>query len=477
MNSLISRIPNKYWAYLALSIWGGLCIIMLHKSFYGIEEGAARALLLVWSVVDNVSSPIIISGLPDFRAVYLLITGFFWPGNILAAKIATIFFMAAAVWSISTWRQLSGNGESALLASGLLLISPLVIGQIDSVSVAPFLLLTFALGTWSDKTYQESPQIFGGMYFAQMFLCMVSTTLHPTGLAYPLALLWSWHKNPQAIKYNYFFGIGVIFSVLFALLLTLGWHGIDWFTNPFISISNLLFGSSDNNDAGAIRWISGIGILFTLLTVTWKQLGNLWSDLLGRVLLIAFIIGLLAADETWNIIALTICLYWGFPLLLQTSENAADGFKGQRIVVLALIFVVSTLFMLTDKERYHKTLDGELAPRDNLIQTLVEVIKDNSAPAPREPPKPPLVASQWPGLTMLACKCGTFPLPPPAQDGQILLAMVRNINYLVFDPTDSINRSLANNFASVSAGKIETVALQKGGVILRVKNAPDVVAK
>jgi hypothetical protein len=109
MNNLLARIPNKFWAYLVLAIWGGLSFTMLHKTFYGIDEGAARALLLVWSFVDNISSTTTLSGLPDFRTVYLLFTGFFWPGSIIAAKVATIILMFAAVWSVFTWRQLSGR--------------------------------------------------------------------------------------------------------------------------------------------------------------------------------------------------------------------------------------------------------------------------------------------------------------------------------------------------------------------------------
>ena len=325
MNTLLSRIPNKYWAYFALTIWGALSFTILNKAPYGIDEGAARALLFVWSVMDNVVSPIVTSGIPDFRTVFLAPTGFLWTGNVLAAKIATILVMAGATWAVHAWRQTNGNAESALLASGLLLVSPLVIDQIDTISVAPFLLMTFALGAWSDKVYREAPLVFGGMYFAQMFLCMISITLHPAGLAYPLALLWTWHKTPVGKQKNYFFG-GVIFSILFALLLTWGWHNIDWFTNPIRGLSGALLGSTSSTDLGAFRWFAGMVAIVILLLVLWKQASNLWAELLGRILLVALVTGILIGDDIWGLIALTICLYWGFPLLLQVRSNSSSGF-------------------------------------------------------------------------------------------------------------------------------------------------------
>jgi len=473
MNNWILRIPQKYWAYLALSLWGALSYLLLNKASYGVDEGAARALLLVWSVAEDVVSPIVTLGLPDFRAIFLVPVGYLWPGNVVAAKIFTMLVMSCAVWAIHRWRQHKGDSESPLLASGLLLISPLIIDQIDTISVAPYLLITFALGAWLDQVYRESPQAFGGLYFSQILLCMVSVTLHPIGLAYPLALLWAWYKTPSDVKHkNYFFG-GIIFVVLFALLLTLGWKHTEWFTNPIRSLSSLLSGSPNTEDIGILRWISGIGVFVILLLVIWKQAGNLWADFLGRTLLVAFVIGMLAGDEAWSIIVLTICLYWGMPLLLPTQTNPPSGFWGQRGMAMLLLFILSTTFMLVDKARYQMVLVGDLSPRDSLIKTLAEDSGNflNDEPGQNSTSKKPIrVASQWPGLTMLACRCDALPLPPPAKDGEALLAMLRSVNYLIFDPRDPANSSLSRNLATMDAGRVETVSLQEGGVIVEVKN-------
>ena len=448
--------------------------MLLNKTAYGIDEGAAHALLLAWSVADNVVSSIVTLGLPDFRAVILAPVGFLWTGNILAAKIATIIVMSGAAWAFHAWRRRSGDSEGALLATGLLLISPLVLEQIDTISVAPYLLLTFVLGAWADQIYRESPQAFGGMYFAQLFLCLVSVTLHPAGMAYPLALLWSWYRNPINRKQqSYFFG-GIALTVTFALILTLGWNNVEWFSNPVMGLSSIFLGSAESGETGALRWITGIGILFILLLVIWKQARNLWTDSLGQICLAALVIGILAGDEVLGIIALATCLYWGLPLILLRPTDAQGGFWQQRGVALLLVFVIATAFMNIDKARYQRVLEGNLAPRDNLIKALVENIESihNDQNKEKPPEKPLRIASEWPARTMLACRCDTLPLPPSAKDEQALFAMLRGINYLIFDPRDPQNSSLSHNLALMGAGKVETIVLQQGGVIVEIKGLP-----
>ncbi len=472
MNKWLSRIPPKYWAYLSLLLWGVLCFMLLNKTIYGIDEGAAQALLLAWSVADNVVSSIVTLGLPDFRAVFLAPAGFLWTGNVLAAKITTIIVMSVVAWLFYAWRNRSGDAESALLATGLLLISPLVLEQIDSVSVTPYLLITFVLGAWADDSYRKSPQAFGGMYFAQLLLCLASITLHPAGLAYPLALIWTWYREPVNRKQQYYFFGGISFVVLLALALTFGWSHVEWFSNPLQGLSSVVLGSADGDGVGALRWITGIGMLFVLILVIWNQASNLWADILGRTLLVALVIGLLTGDEIFGAVALIICLYWGFPLLLQ-NRAGSGGFWQQRGVVLLLVVVIATTSMSIDKLHYQDMLENKLAPRDKLIKSLVEQIvsfsKDDSKQS-LSAGKSIRIASQWPARTMLACQCDTLPMPPAAKDEQSLFAMLRGINYLIFDPRDPANKLLSQNLAMMDAGKVETVVLEQGGVIVEIKN-------
>ena len=490
MNNWLSRIPREYWGYLALSVWGALSLLLLHKTVYGIDEGAAHALLLVWSVADDLVSPIVTLGLPDFRTVFFIPVGALWTGNVVAAKVTTLIVMAFAAWSLHAWRKQSGDDESALLATGLLLISPLLQAQIDTISLAPYLLFTIAMGVWADRIYRETPQVFGGMYFTQIFLSLVCTTLHPMGLAYPLALLWGWYKNPLDKKQRDYFYFGIGGAIVFALLLTLGWNHVTWFANPLKVLANLLLGVPGLDDSDAVRWVAAIAMLCVLGWVILRQFANIWSDMLGRVLLLALIIGVLVGDETYSVIALVLCLYWGLPMLLPKAVNQQSGFWGQRGLIFTLTFVLSTAYMVMDRARYETMLIGDMSPRDSLIKTLAEEggLFLNEAPAeiptvdlaassvPEAASQQPAgkkrlrVASQWPALTMLACRCDALPLPPAAKDGAALLAMLKGVDYLIFDPRNPQNSALSFNIANMAAGRMETVALRQGGVIVQVKH-------
>jgi len=474
MNNWLSRTPQKCWAYSGLLIWAALSFMLLHKTSYGIDEGAAQALLLIWSITDNVVSPIFTLGFPDFRALFLAPVGFLWTGDVLPAKVATILIMSIATWAIHSWRLRHGESESALLATGLLLISPLLLEQIDTISVAVFLLFCFALGAWSDQIYRESTKAFGGMYFSQLFLCFVAVTLHPIGLAYPLALLWAWYKDPIDKKHQtYFFG-GIGAAILIALILTLGWSHITWFVNPIKSLAGVLLGPAPDDEFGFFHWTAGIAMLVILLAVVWKQARNLWGDLLGRTLLLGLVIGLFAGDAIFGIVALTTCLYWGLPVLLNKSTNLQGGFWRQRGFVLVLTVFLATTCMISNKFRYLSLQTANLSPRDSLIKVLAEdsglFLVDEQNQNQDAPAKKSLrVASQWPALTMLACRCDALPLPPEAKDSDALFAMLQGINYMIFDPRDLANNSLAHNLATMGVGRVETIVLQQGGVIVQVK--------
>ena len=216
-------------------------------------------------------------------------------------------------------------------------------------------------------------------------------------------------------------------------------------------------------------------MLFIVLLVIWKQASNLWADFLGRILLAALVIAMLTGDETLGLVALTICLYWGLPLLLQKQTDLNGGFWQQRGVVFLLIVVISTTFMMIDKARYQKMSEGQLAPSDSLIKAFVENIE--SLPNDEHKQNSPVektirIASQWPARTMLACRCDTLALPPAARNEQALFAMLQGLDYLIFDPRDPANSSLSRNLALMDAGKVETVALQRGGVIVEIKKSP-----
>jgi hypothetical protein len=159
---------------------------------------------------------------------------------------------------------------------------------------------------------------------------------------------------------------------------------------------------------------------------------------------------------------------------LHKETEFQGGFWQQRGVVLVLFVVISTTYMMIDKSHYKAMLAGQLAPSDSLIKAYVDNVESLASDQQKQNPpsgKPIRIASQWPARTMLACRCDTLPLPPAAKDEQSLFTMVQGVKYLLFDPRDPANHSLSHNLALMDAGKVETVALQRGGVIVEIKES------
>jgi len=473
ITNLPFNISARHQGYIALLLWGVIALFLLRHDLYGIDEGAARSLLLSWSIADQVASSVTTFGMPDLRALLFLPTGFLWTGNIFAAKILTTLLLAGTVWLLYAWERRIAGPECALLATGLLIISPLSLEQIDTLSPGIYLLATFALGAWLDTKYRADPKSFNGWYFAQLFVCALSASLHPAGLAYPLALLWSWRTEPLNQKQQRYFFAGIVFVVLFTLLIRMGWNGLAWFQNPVKSLGSIFTGSPLDDEQSIMQWLPGGIVLALVVAVVFKQRRRLWSDLTGRTLLIGLLLGAIVGDQAWGMIALCIVLYFGLPVLLRPEPNSpTDGFMKQRGWVLLLVFICSTFYMRADKTYYEIGQSGTLSAQDELINTLAVAAENDrkageSDDGERKRPRF-IVASEWPGRTMLACKCDTFPLPPVARDPQAQLANLHSIAYLILDPKQTANIELARNL-SLLGGIVETISLQSGGVLLHVK--------
>jgi len=475
INTLLSRIPLRYWGYLSLSLWGGATLFLLRPDLYNLDEGSAKSLLLVWSIADQVAASVVTFGAPDLRALLFLPVAFLWTGNVFAAKVFTTLLLASSIWLLYLWNRRNVNAESALVASGLLIISPLILEQIDTLSPGIYLLPAFALGAWLNAEYRANPRAGGGWYFSQLLVSAFSVSLHPIGLAYPLALLWTWYKDPLDKKQQKYFFIGVSFIALFTLLMLGGWNYVEWFQNPIKILAITILGSSLGSEISAVRWIVGGSMFVGLVIVVFKQYRNLWSDFTGRIFLIGLTLGVTTSDSAWGIIALSLILYFGIPLLLQLhNDRTGKGFVQQRGLMMLFIIILSSVFMRADKGHYEIRQSGLLSEEDQLIRFLVEEADNFRKIADEEKgernPVHLRVASQWPSRTMIACKCDTLPLPPAAKDPQAQLTMLHSITHLLFNPRQANNTALARNLSVLGGGVIETIALQPGGVLLHFKN-------
>ena len=461
-NPSIRHLFERYWGLIALLIWGGalLSLGLLRATPYGLDEGAARGLLLIWSIFDKIINPIVTVGIPDFRALLFVPLGAYWPGSLMAAKVFTALLAFVAITLLYRWSSRTADSEAALIASALLLISPQLINEIDSIDTGVYLLFAFAFGAWLNGRYRRAQRAFSGWFFAQLLWVGITVTLHPAGLAYPLVLAWTWHKEPLDPRQERQLLAGLALVTTLTLAIRGGWSTIEWGINPLLSLAqahHAVIGVAEPN------WL--IGVIFAALVgiVIWVDRRFLANDFIGLLLFAGLVVGIASADSAWVILALSLLLYRGTPHLIALNQKiSGNGLLLQRGLVLIVGFIIATVFMMTDKSRHRALELGTLSPQDQLIQFLAQNIP--------EADKTFKAASQWPGRTMMAVRRDVFPLPKAAADGPTLLRQIKGITHLVFDHTDIKNRELARNIAELS-GETETLFLDRGGVVVQVRPA------
>lgn len=459
----LSRV-YRYWGIAALLTWGALAIglNLLRFDAYGIDESAARALLLNWTVADRVVNPIVTLGAPDFRALLFLPLGAYWAGSFVAVKVFMLFVLFAAATLLYRWSKQHQDSESTLIASGLLLIAPLSVMQINTIGTGPFLLLGFAVGFWLNQKYRRSGKQLSGWYFTQLLLIVTLVSIHPAGLAYPLALAWEWRINPVDTRQRRQLHIGIALAVIFSLLFSylLGRPALEWLTNPLTTLGAAALGHIPG-DPKPLEWTSGIFPAMIVAAVIFFQRRRLMEDMLLRMLLLATLLGLAVADYGWALIVLALVLYCGLPLLITANNKlGGQGFAGQRGIVMAAVFIVATLFMIGDRSYRSSIINNTLEPHDDIIRALAietEEMKENF-----------YTISQWPARTMLAIKRPVFPLPPKFETADELLKNIGKIDFIVFDPFDPKHKDFRDQVSTLSED-IETLIQQPNGVILKVR--------
>lgn len=489
------RVPPGLGAVVLLVAWALAVTTLIERRPYGLDEPTARAVLSLWSVVDEVASPVLALGVPDFRALYLIPAGVPFSGSLLAVKLCTLAVVVLAVIGLFRWKRTQGDVEAPLLASSLFLLSPLAITSIDRIAVGPFLLLTFVLGAWADASYRASRVRFGGMYFAQLLLCITAATLHPAGIALPVVLAAAWWREreseraaatpvPGRERTHFLVGIGA--ATVLGVALAGGWRAQAWFANPVTTPVAAIFALHVATAAGAaLVWLVGGALTLGLLLTLWRLRARLRDDRLLAMLALGALVALPTGDSTYCMLLFAVLLYWGFPMLLGVRlGGAAGGFLSQRGVGFIVLFALLTAFLAADRDRFEEVRDGApLTAQDQLIESLASAVQQaHHGTAGATGPtaevgggagaRAPRVASQWPGRTMIACRCGALPLPPATTDPQALLDELRGVDFVVFDPKLPGNQPLARNFALLGGERVETISLQPGGVVLRLHPAP-----
>ncbi len=463
--------PRRYAGYAALGVWALLTLLVLSHLPFGLDEGGAKALVLDWSIGDQVANSVVTLGAPDVRALLWLPLGYLWPGQVFAAKVFLTGVLAASAYGLYCWRNLHASDEVSLLATGLLLIAPLTLQQLDALAPGVVLLALFVAGFWLDRAYRQTPRIFGGLFFAQLLVCAFSVSLHPAGLAYPLALFWSWRTQPLDATRQRHFYVGIALLTALALLLSLGWQDLGGWHNPLTQLPSLFWGEDVlATEVEVQTWIQGLILAAALGALLVARRAVLWGDLGGRTLWLGVVLGVAESDGTWLFLSLVLFLYEGFAWMLQPRALwAGRGFMAQRGWLLVLLLLMATVSLRLDRQWFDQNRNQIFSQRDLLIKTFADdvehlrrVADDAGKPMPRL-----RVASQWPARTMIACRCDALPLPPVAKDPGTQKALLRGLTHLLLVPSATQNLGLTQNLALLGSD-LETVTLQPGGVILAV---------
>lgn len=450
------QIPLRYWGLLSLCLLSLAYMAMFRYDSFGIDEGAARALLINWSIAHQVASPIALFGIPDFRALLFVPLNLHWVGSLVAAKMFTLYLLLGTALLLHRWSSWQQGEESALLATGLFLLCPLTAMQVDAIAVGPYLLACFVAAYWIDGLYRESRHLLASYYFIHILLAALAVSMHPAGLAYPLALAWHWHESGEGKKKRSLM-IGLPLATFFTLLVRHGWPELDFFVNPLPSLGAMIAGWEVLSSPPTWPWGLLLAVIALLLLPGFIKRHK--RDLFAKCMILALLLGLFAADQAWAFLAGTFILFAGIPAAIALNQRFGwRGFLGQRGLVLLLLVFLASTFMINDRHYMEAHRQGVLDDVDRLISILAEDAAD--------PSQPFLAASQWPGRTMLACKRDVLPLPPAGGDAEDLKRSLGQVTHLIFNPNLARNKPLARQLAQLSE-TFETVEIQSAGVILK----------
>lgn len=452
---------------LLLLPWAVLVGLTLRHDPFGLTEEGAKALLLAWSIGDEVASSAVALGAPDVRVMLFLPLTLLWPGQVLAAKVLTLLSMAVAAIALYRWRSDDNQGEAALLATGLLLIAPVTIESINALSPAPFLLAVAGAASWLQQKMNREPGNYGAWFFAQLVCCAAAVSLHPAGLAYPVMLWFGWWFAPADRAHRRELLIAIPLAVLVTLAMRLGFAGASWWQNPLHSAAAVFGGIHTAIPLTLVSALEALALIALAGAVAWHEGRRLLTDLTGGTLLLEVLIGMVAADRTWAVLMLALVLYGGLGWLLRAcAPLAGRSLMLQRGWLWLLLFALCTAFMSVDRADYEAQRRGLLSAQDEVISDFAAGLNNLQAGSPGTSGAPVLVASSWPARTSIACRCGGLPLPPVAKDPQTQLAIMKGVSYLVLSDA-AVNSALAENLARLGP-QIEILSRRPGGAVLRV---------
>ncbi len=465
LSTIRNNLAPRHLGLAGLCLLAWVFIALFRYDQYGIEEGAALDLLLNWSVVHQIASPVAFFGVPDLRAILFIPLDLHWVGSLVAAKVYTMFFLFGTALLLYNWGEERHGSEASMIATSLLLIAPITLMQTDAIGSGVYLLWAFAIAAILDQLMHASERTTPSWLFLQMLMCAFAVSLHPMGLALPLVVIWRWLREPVERKKAHRMILSVSAATLIMLLLRWGWYGMDAASaNPLTVLADALIGSPllhAANSWGMGLIVADLGIAAMIATLLIQKLD---IDSTSLMLIVASAIGALHADHAWVLIYWATTVYLGVPMLIKLNERIGwRGMAGQRGLVLIVVMVIVVMVTSTAKASY-ATRHMELKSDTDQV---IAVLQKEAQAAPVDQF---IAASQWPARTLLVTRHDVLPLPPASSDIQDFEAKIKGITHLAFNSKQKNMHELARNMAALSH-KYETIALMPGGVVVKIKQA------
>jgi len=469
LSNITKHIEPRHFGLLALCGLAFLYMALFRYDAFGIDEGAARALLINWSIIDHVANATPLFGFPDLRAIMFIFLDLHWAGSLPAAKVFTLFMLLGSALMLYRWSEANDSSEVGTIATAMLLISPITIMQTDSLSPGVFLLFCFITTFWMNHYFQQTARTMSASFFIIILMSAFAVSLHPMGLAIPLALILLWlprkgdSSNASHLdkRRTLFIGLGISTALL--LFVRWGWDGLEHSQSHLASLGAVLTGSPILQATPPTGYGLIVACLLSFVIAIYIYRRNF--ELFSLTLVMASLIGLFLPDHSWALIALTCILFLGLPMLVSAHRKTGiQNIIGQRGLIILLIIVCTSMFTSADK---HYRMISQLklkSDSDNLLATAASIARNHDAEF--------IMASQWPARTMLVTKRDVLPLPPQRilQDVDTFIEKTASVTHFMFDPNAAENKALSQIGARLIA-RMEAVEILPAGVILKVKLA------
>jgi len=469
LSNITKHIEPRHFGLLALCGLAFLYMALFRYDAFGIDEGAARALLINWSIIDHVANATPLFGFPDLRAIMFIFLDLHWAGSLPAAKVFTLFMLLGSALMLYRWSEANDSSEVGTIATAMLLISPITIMQTDSLSPGVFLLFCFITTFWMNHYFQQATRTMSASFFIIILMSAFAVSLHPMGLAIPLALILLWlprkgdSSNASHLdkRRTLFIGLGISTALL--LFVRWGWDGLEHSQSHLASLGAALTGSPILQATPPTGYGLIVACLLSFVIAIYIYRRNF--ELFSLTLVLASLIGLFLPDHSWALIALTCILFLGLPMLIAAHRKTGiQNIIGQRGLIILLIIVCTSMFTSADK---HYRMISQLklkSDSDNLLATAASIASNHDAEF--------IMASQWPARTMLVTKRDVLPLPPQRilQDVDTFIEKTASVTHFMFDPNAAENKALSQIGARLIA-RMEAVEILPAGVILKVKLA------